>query len=140
DELAARRAREETELEGEPTITFPAELVARKDDPEIARLISGETKLFETRRKTREGLKSQLAERVSQSEEEIRGLNAQVASKEKQTEWVQQELEGVRDLWSKKLVQFNRVTSLEREQARLEGERGQLIASIAQAKGKISET
>ncbi len=46
----------------------------------------------------------------------------------------------MRDLWAKKLVQFNRVTSLEREQARLEGERGQLIASIAQAKGKISET
>jgi HlyD family secretion protein len=41
-----------------------------------------------------------------------------VASKEKQSEWVQQELEGVRDLWSKKLVQFNRVTSLEREQFR----------------------
>ena len=75
-----------------------------------------------------------------QSDEEIRGLTAQVASKEKQVEWIQQELEGVRDLWAKKLVQFNRVTSLEREQARLEGERGQLIASIAQAKGKISET
>ena len=37
-------------------------------------------------------------------------------------------------------MQFNRVTSLEREQARLEGERGQLIASIAQSKGKIAET
>jgi HlyD family secretion protein len=32
------------------------------------------------------------------------------------------------------------VTALEREQARLEGERGQLVASIAQSKGKISET
>ena len=139
DELSARRAREEAELESEDKISFPPELLARKDDPEIARLISGETK-FETRRKTREGLKSQLAERVSQSEEEIRGLSAQVASKEKQNEWVQQELEGVRDLWSKKLVQFNRVTSLERDQARLDGERGQLIASIAQSKGKIAET
>jgi HlyD family secretion protein len=140
DELAARRAREEAELEGDEKIVFPADLLARKDDPEVARLVSGETKLFETRRKTREGLKSQLSERIQQSEEEIRGLTAQVASKEKQIEWIQQELEGVRDLWSKKLVQFNRVTSLEREQARLEGERGQLIASVAQSKGKISET
>src|SRR6185437_1840491 len=39
-----------------------------------------------------------------------------------------------------KLVQFQRVTSLEREQARLDGERGQLIASVAQSKGKIAET
>ena len=140
DELGARRAREEAELEGEQNITFPDALLARKDDPEIDRIIRGESKLFETRRGAREGLKAQLSERVSQSQEEITGLTAQVAAKEKQIEWIQQELEGVRDLWAKKLVQFNRVTSLEREQARLEGERGQLIASIAQAKGKISET
>jgi HlyD family secretion protein len=140
DELSARRAREEAELEGLDTVVFPETLTSRQNDQEIARLISGETKLFETRRKTREGLKSQLGERVLQSEEEIRGLSAQVASKEKQIEWIKQELEGVRELWEKKLVQFNRVTSLEREQARLEGERGQLIAATAQAKGKISET
>ena len=84
--------------------------------------------------------KAQLSERIAQSEEEITGLTAQVASKDKQIEWIIKELEGVRELWRKQLVQFNRVTSLEREQARLEGERGQLIASIAQSKGKISET
>ena len=140
DEFGARRAREEAELEGEQDVTFPDALLARRDDPEVDRIIRGERKLFETRRGAREGLKAQLTERVSQSQEEITGLTAQVASKEKQIEWIQQELEGVRDLWAKKLVQFNRVTSLEREQARLEGERGQLIASIAQAKGKISET
>jgi HlyD family secretion protein len=140
DELMARRAREEAELEGEATVKFPDDLLARKDDPDVARLVTGETKLFETRRKTREGLKSQLGERILQSEEEIRGLSAQVVSKEKQIEWIQQELEGVRDLWAKKLVQFQRVTSLEREQARLDGERGQLIAAVAQSKGKIAET
>ena len=37
-------------------------------------------------------------------------------------------------------MQIQRVTALERDAARLEGERGQLIASIAQAKGKITET
>jgi HlyD family secretion protein len=140
DELTARRARETAELDGEESVTFPADLLERKDDPEVGRLVSGESKLFDTRRKTREGLKAQLGERVLQSEEEIRGLIAQVASKDKQIEWIQQELEGVRDLWSKKLVQFQRVTALEREQARLEGERGQLVASIAQSKGKIAET
>ena len=46
----------------------------------------------------------------------------------------------MRELWAKQLVQFSRVTALEREQARLEGERGQLVASIAQSKGKIAET
>ncbi|WP_238296197.1 HlyD family type I secretion periplasmic adaptor subunit, partial [Methylobacterium soli] len=38
------------------------------------------------------------------------------------------------------LVPFSRVTALERDAARLEGERGQLIASTASARGKITET
>lgn len=140
DELAARRAREEAELEGRDRVDFPADLLARKDDPEVGHIVSGEAKLFEIRRQTREGLKAQLAERVSQSEEEIGGLIAQVDSKDKQIEWIKKELSGVRELWAKQLVQFTRVTTLEREQARLEGERGQLVASIAQSKGKIAET
>ena len=35
---------------------------------------------------------------------------------------------------------MSRLTTLERDAARLEGERGQFIAAIAQAKGKITET
>jgi HlyD family secretion protein len=140
DELAARRAREEAELEGREKVDFPNELTVRKDDPEVGRVLSGEAKLFEIRRKTREGLKAQLGERVLQSEEEITGLIAQVGSKDKQIEWIKKELEGVRELWAKQLVQFSRVTGLEREQARLDGERGQLVAAIAQSKGKIAET
>ena len=140
DELAAKRAREEAELDGAESVVFPKELTDRQDDPEVAKTIKGEAKLFETRRSARQGLRSQLSERVAQSQEEISGLTAQIESKDKQIEWIKQELEGVRDLWNKKLVQFNRVTTLEREQARLEGERGQLVASVAQAKGKIAET
>src|SRR5256714_5945641 len=140
DEFAARRAREEAELEGRDTVTFPDDLTARKDDPEVGRILTGEATLFDIRRKTREGLKAQLTERVSQSEEEITGIVAQVESKTKRIEWIRKDLQAVRELWAKQLVQFTRVTTLEREQARLEGERGQLVASIAQSKGKIAET
>ncbi len=45
----------------------------------------------------------------------------------------------MRDLWQRNLVQLNRLTSLEREEARLQGERGQLVAQSAEAKGKIAE-
>ena len=39
DELSARRAREESELEGEEKVTFPAELLARKDDDPFGRAL-----------------------------------------------------------------------------------------------------
>ena len=45
----------------------------------------------------------------------------------------------MRDLLQKNLVPLTRLTSLEREEAQLQGERGQLVASAAEAKGKIAE-
>jgi membrane fusion protein, type I secretion system len=73
-------------------------------------------------------------------QEQITGLTAQQAAKTKEMEIIGQELQGVRDLWAKNLVQINRLTSLQREEARLQGEHGQLIATAAEAKGKIVET
>ena len=53
---------------------------------------------------------------------------------------VEKELVGVRSLYEQRLVQLSRLTVLERDAARLSGERAQYIASRAQAKGKITET
>jgi HlyD family secretion protein len=86
------------------------------------------------------GQKDQLQQRIKQLNEQISGLTAQQDAKAKEMSLIDQELQGVRDLWAKNLVQINRLTSLEREAARLQGERGQLIASAAEAKGKIVET
>ena len=58
----------------------------------------------------------------------------------RKSRWSQKELEGVRDLYNKHLIQISRLTTLERDAARLNGERAQYIASRAQAKGKITET
>ena len=139
NELQSRLARLEAERDNVDTIVFPAELLARAGDPELARSMTGERNLFEFRKSARAGQKAQLRERIAQLKEEIQGLTGQVAAKKRETELIGQELEGVRDLWRKNLVQIQRVTALERDAARLEGERGQLIASTAQAKGKISE-
>ncbi len=70
----------------------------------------------------------------------MRGYTDQAGAKAKEIEFIQKELEGVRELWQKNLVPITRVTALERDGARLEGERGQLIATVAQGKGKVSET
>jgi HlyD family secretion protein len=81
-----------------------------------------------------------LRERIAQLKEEIRGLETQQQSRIEQIGWIKKELDNVNDLWNKGLVPYTRVTSLERESARLDGELGQFIAQVAQSKGKISET
>jgi HlyD family secretion protein len=139
-EMMARKARLESERDGLDTITFPAQLVAEADDPDRAAAIDSERKLFNLRKTARNGQKAQLQERVTQLGEEITGLTAQQNSKTKEIALLERELAGVRDLWKQNLVPLSRLTALEREAARLDGERGQLIASAAQAKGKIAET
>jgi HlyD family secretion protein len=139
NELTARKARLEAERDGTDAIRFPAELMSRAQEPEVAAVMASERKLFELRRTSRTGQKAQLRQRISQLDEEISGLAAQRDAKMKEVALIERELAGVRELFQKNLVQLNRLTQLEREATRLEGERGQYVAATAQAKGKISE-
>jgi HlyD family secretion protein len=140
DELAARQDRLEAERDGRTAINVHANLKARVADPEIARLVVGEQRLFELRREAREGLRLQLKERIEQLKEQIEGLKLQATAKADEIKLIQDELVGVQDLWRKNLVPITRVTALRREETRLTGDRGQMISAIAQARGKISET
>jgi HlyD family secretion protein len=140
DGLWARGARLEAEQRGVDRIVFPTALLARAGDPDVTNIIASETKLFEVRTFGRVGQKAQLRERVTQLNEEIAGLTAQEKAKDQEIVLVEKELTGVQQLYDKHLVQMSRLTTLERDAARLNGERAQFIASRAQAKGKITET
>jgi HlyD family secretion protein len=140
DELAARQARLTAERDG-TGLTFPPALTDRRaGEPELAGLLSGEQRLFESRLEARAGQKAQLKERMAQLQEQIEGTHLQAGAKADEIKLIQDELAGVEQLWRKNLVPITRVTALKREETRLRGERGQLISTVAQAKGRISET
>ncbi len=121
-------------------MAVPKELADHADDADVKEALASERKLFDLRRQARLGQKDQLRQRISQLQEQVSGLTAQQDAKDKETALIEQELAGVRDLWQKNLVQLNRLTSLERDAAKIEGERGQLVAQAAETKGKITET
>ena len=141
DELLARQARLEAERDSADQVAFPKALLDRTNESnsEASRAITAELKLFDLRRQARSGQKAQLKEKSAQLEDEIKGFTGQVEAKQKEVDLIHQELEGVRTLWEKKLVPITRLNSLERDTARLEGERSQLMGMIAQSKGKIAE-
>jgi HlyD family secretion protein len=140
DEALARQARLQAERDGDDAVAFPAELSARAQQPEVDALISGERKLFEIRRAARLGQKAQLKERIGQLQEQIQGLGEQITAKKREIALIHQELDGVRALFQRNLIPIQRVTALERDAAQLEGDKGALISSIAQVRGKITET
>ena len=140
DELRARRARLEAERDNAERVVFPPELTERQGNPDVARVMASEHKLFDLRQAARTGQKSQLRQRVGQLQREVEGLNAQTGTKAQEIALVQKELAGARDLWNQQLYPITKLTYLEREAARIEGERAQLLAGAAQARGKIAET
>jgi HlyD family secretion protein len=139
DEFRARSARLVAERDGLARPDLPEELAPRMGDSAVKALLSAESTLFQARATARESQKGLLRNRIAQLNEEIAGLDAQVVSKAKQIELITGELVGVQDLYDKRLVPLPRLTALQRESARIEGERGQLISSIAETKAKISE-
>ena len=102
DELLAREARLLAEREDADAIVFPAQLTNGRQEASATTAVAGEQKLFESRRSARTGQRSQLRERVAQTNEEIRGLSAQQAAKEAELELIKKELTGVAELYQKK--------------------------------------
>ena len=139
NELLAREARLDAERTGTNEISFPEQLLAQRSDAVVEKVLAGEQKHFELRRDARNGQKQQLQERAAQLNEQIGGLITQIAAKHSEIELVIKELGGIRQLWEKQLVPISKLTALEREAARLGGEKGQLVAAVAEAKGKIAE-
>jgi HlyD family secretion protein len=140
NEIYARQARLLAERDGKDEIMFPESLMLRADEPAIATLMESERRLFDFRRVARDGNKSSIQERIAQLGQEATGYEAQIESKTEETRLVEQELVAARQLWEKKLIPMTRLTSLEREATRIKGEKGQLIATAAQTKGRISES
>jgi HlyD family secretion protein len=140
DAAMAQAARLSAEQRGLDKVQFPAQLTDRASDPDVAAVMASESKLFDVRVNGRAGQKAQLHERITQLKEQIDGLSAQENAKAQEIALVQKELDGVRTLYDQHLVQLSRLTQLERDAARLNGERAQLVATRAEAKGKITET
>jgi membrane fusion protein, type I secretion system len=139
DENRARIARLTAERDGLARIENPPALTARASDETVKSLLVSEASLFNARYTARQSQKDLLESRIAQLTEEISGFEAQSASKTKQLELITGELEGVQELYDKRLVPLARLTALQREAARIDGERGQLTSSIAETKSKIGE-
>lgn len=139
DEVRVRVARLNAERDDSDDLQFPVDLARRGVAPDVGRLLTSEKTLFLARNNSRKGQKDLIRNRISQLSEEVIGLEAQIRSKATQINLVTTELQGVQSLYDKQLVPLTRLTSLQRESAHLEGDRAQLLSSIAETKSKISE-
>lgn len=138
DQLTARRFRLVAERDGLDAMAPNEAWLNSSDDAVIN--VRAEEALFAARRETLKSQQSQLRQRINQIGQETEGLQVRLAAKKQELSWVEQELQRVRSLSGQQLVQFNRLAELERLKAQLDGERGEVIAEIARAGMRITET
>ncbi|HEY2533953.1 MAG TPA: HlyD family type I secretion periplasmic adaptor subunit [Xanthobacteraceae bacterium] len=139
DQVRARIARLIGEREGSNGLQLSKALADRSGDPSVAQLVAAETALFNARANARNGQKQLYQSNISQFEKQIDGLNAEIESKTAQIGLIASELTGIQELYTKGLVPLTRLTTLQRDSARLEGERAELTATIAATKAKIGQ-
>lgn len=140
DELEARAARLNAERNGYSVLAFPERLELRKSETDVAEIVETERSLYEARKAAHILRKQRLAERVQQLEQEAESLRADLDSKIKLASITDFEIKGLRTLDRQKLVTTQRMNNIERDAVNLTGQQSQLLASIAQTKGKIVET
>jgi HlyD family secretion protein len=134
----AQRARLEAERSGSDEINFPKELLDHADQPEAAEIIRIETNAFDAGVTARAGLKEQLRKKINELEQQLVGLDAQEDAVRRQIALAKSEVEGLRTLKGQDLVSMARITEAESRAAQLDGQLGQIIATIAQTGAEIA--
>ncbi|MGB0853433.1 MAG: HlyD family type I secretion periplasmic adaptor subunit [Pikeienuella sp.] len=139
-EILARRGRLTAVRDNLPDPLFEDEILeVAKTNARVKAMVDGQVRLYRARVETVKSETEQLRERQTQIGEEITGSRAQQEALERQLDLVGDELDNLRELLRKGLAQASRVLALERENARLLGEKGELISNVARLKGQISE-
>ncbi len=136
-ENLGRKARLVAERDNLPGVSYPPEIAALSDDADHIR--EGETRLFTGNKANRDSRKEQLEISIVQSGEEIRGLEARQVAKIEEVRLVELERGKYLNLFEKGFIDGVKVFNINREWARLLGERGEIDATLARAKLRISD-
>lgn len=135
-ELRSRRARLDAEQQLADSLSFPQSVIENEaSDP----IMEGETRLFEHNKTMRQGQENQLHQRIEQLTQEQKGYDVQRTAKTHELELIRKELGSTEELLKKNLVPVSRVYALQREEARIDGDRGNFMALEARTMGQISE-
>lgn len=140
--LLAQRARLHAEQAGEGSITPPPEFATLppEDRPAAVQALRIQGNQLRTRAAVLSAQRGALGERSGQAVSQGRGYGRQLTAVNQQLRLIEEEIAGMREAAEKGFVSQNRLRALERAKAELEGQRGQIAATIQQSRGQASET
>jgi len=139
NEAILTEARLLAQLLAETSFEVPRNDLVTDGHRDVERVVRAQQSLLQASRQSIEGQKNQLREQISQLREQIGGLAAQQSAKAEEITLIGEELGNIEELLGKGLISQQRVKALQRERARMIGEKGRLVADIAQLRLAVSE-
>lgn len=140
-ELAARRARLEAERDGRDALTFDAAVLENaRRDPAFAQQLESERILFRARLEALKQETDLSQEQTLQIGNRVEGAQAQLEAVVMQSDLLKKQLVDQQILLDQGLTQSSRVIDLQREEAKLLGQSGQLKSQIAELRGQAAST
>ena len=139
DAAIITQARLEAEQQNQ-NIVYPPEITARLDqDLPLQRLVRGQEALLEANRKALAGDIALSHKRISQQEQQIKGLKVLEGLARKRVSYLASDLKAMQALQKKGHSSQIQVTTLQRDVAEEEGELASILTSINEAHGVIAE-
>jgi HlyD family type I secretion membrane fusion protein len=136
-QVMAQLARFAAEAADAESIAFPPDLEAQRSNPEVAKVLDQEERIFQAGRAAVAGRVGLLRQQISGYQKQIDGLTGQVRETERQVDLIAEELVGLNQLLAKGLTPKSRVLALQRESASLGSTLEGLHAQIAAAGNEI---
>jgi len=135
----ATEARLVAERDGRKTITFPAELVERRNEPRVAEMLTLQEQLLVSRQMSLQNELGGVDESIAGLKLQVQGLQESRESKKEQVSILKEQLVGMRDLAKEGYVARNRLLDLERTYAQLNGLISEDIGNIGRSQRQVLE-
>src|SRR4051794_27993136 len=130
---AAQETRLLSERDDREKLVFPKDLADLRSDADMAEILSGQERIFQSRRSSLEGRADVTRQRIAQYQAQIKAFEAQFNAGRLQLDLIREELVDVVELTSKGLERKPRLLALKRQAANLEGNQGEFLNNMAQA-------
>jgi len=135
----AQAARLRAESDRSEKIEWPRELLQKKDNPDVKKVMEKEKNIFKTRRKDLQGKISRTRSQIEQLKNKISGLKEELSAQKDIIRTLQEEITAKENLFQDKYINKAKLLELQRKLATRRGRRGSLKQSIAESKKKIEE-
>jgi HlyD family type I secretion membrane fusion protein len=136
--LLTTQARLDAEISGKDAFEMPVALKTVATDPEVATIYTRQRAELRARIAKRQAEESVLRKEIAGLEESITGYEAQIRSTEQRQKLFSEELQDKTVLLNRQLIRKTEILALQRAEASLGGELGELTGRMADAKERIA--